>query len=320
MTQKPGKGYREGISIFELQRMFPDEASARAWFEELMWPGGSRYCPQCGSENTYECKHAKSPYRCRDCKKYISVKTGTVMAGSPLPLLKWLYAIYLDATSLKGVSSMKLHRDLGITQKAAWFMQQRIREAFAEQGASTFGGPVEADETYMGGLEKNKHAKDKLKIGRGAVGKTAVVGVKDRETKIVAATVVSETDKQTIQGFVKSLTAQGASVYTDEAKVYKGLVNHSSVRHSAGEYVDGDVHTNGMESFWSMLKRAHKGTFHKISPKHMHRYVAEFVGRHNIRELDTIQQMEVIGMKMVGNRLTYEELTRDTGLSSGARV
>jgi len=242
------------------------------------------------------------------------------MAGSPLPLLKWLYAIYLDATSLKGVSSMKLHRDLEIGQKAAWFMQQRIREAFAKERTSGFSGPVEADETYMGGLEKNKHGKDKLKAGRGPVGKTAVVGVKDHRTKIVAAEVVERTDKPTLQDFVKSHTAKGARIFTDEAKAYNGLANHQSVRHSSGEYVVGDVHTNGMESFWSMLKRAHTGTFHKISPKHMYRYVAEFVGRHNIRELDTIQQMEVIGMRMMGNRLTYKDLTRDTGLSSGARA
>ena len=126
MTRKaPGKSHREGITLIELSRKFPDEACARAWFENIIWPNGDRYCPECASVDTYECKHAKMPYRCRDCGKYFSVKTGTVMAGSPISLLKWLYAIYLDVTSLKGVSSMKLHAQLGVTQKTAWFMQQR---------------------------------------------------------------------------------------------------------------------------------------------------------------------------------------------------
>ena len=135
MAQKaPGKAHRQGITLFGLQELFPNEKAAREWFEGIIWPTGKRPCPECGSENTHECSHAKMPYRCRDCRKYFSVKTGTVMAGSPLPLLKWVYAIYLDTTSLKGVASMKLHRELGITQKTAWFMQQRIREAFVDQG------------------------------------------------------------------------------------------------------------------------------------------------------------------------------------------
>ncbi len=154
MAQKaPGKAFRKGITIIELAQMFPNEEAARKWFEEIIWPDGLRYCPECGSVDTHECQHAKMPYRCRDCRKYFSVKTGTVMTGSPVPLLKWLYAIYLDVTSLKGVSSMKLHRDIGVTQKTAWHMQQRIREAFREEGG-LLSGPVEIDETYVGGLKR----------------------------------------------------------------------------------------------------------------------------------------------------------------------
>ena len=322
MAQKaPGKAHRKGITLLELARMFPDEVAARRWFEDILWPDGIRYCPGCGSDNTHECSHAKMPYRCRSCRKYFSVKTGTVMANSPIPLLKWVYAIYLDTTSLKGVSSMKLHRDLGVTQKTAWYMQQRIRAAFAALGPTVrFDGPVEVDETYFGGRERNKHERDKLKAGRGPVGKTAVVGARDRDTNKVTARVVKSTDKATLQGFVAEHAAEGAPVYTDEARAYEGLPNHAAVRHSVGEYVDGHVHTNGVESFWSMLKRAHKGTFHKISPKHLQRYVDEFAGRHNIRELDTIEQMAAVTGGLMGRFLPYRKLTADNGLSSAAQA
>ena len=316
----PGRAHREGISLFELQEMFPDEEAAREWFEGIIWPDGVRPCPKCGSENTHECSHAKMPYRCRDCRKYFSVKTGTVMAGSPLPLLKWLYAIYLDTTSLKGVASMKLHRELGITQKTAWFMQQRIREAFADQGpAVLMEGPVEVDETYVGGLRRNMHASRRRELtGRGPSQMTAVVGARDRATRRVSAQVIERTDRETLHGFVRGTAAQGAEIYTDEATAYRGLPNHRSVTHSAGEYVNGQIHTNGVESFWSMLKRAHKGVFHKMSVKHLQRYVNEFAGRHNIRDAGTLAQMTFVAARLAGKRLTYAKLIEDNGLPSGA--
>ena len=307
----PGRSHRVGISLLELAAMFPDEDAARRWFEAIIWADG-RTCPNCGSENTHEASHAKMPYRCRGCKRYFSVKTGTVMAQSPIPLVKWAYAIYLDVTSLKGVSSMKLHRDLGITQKTAWFMQQRIREAFATEGPRVlFEGPVEVDETYVGGLAKNMHAKVRREkiTGRGGVDKTAVVGVKDRATGRVAAEVVDSVDGATLRGFVDGHAAPETMVYTDGATAYRGRKNHEAVHHSVGEYVRGKAHTNGVESFWSMLKRAHQGTFHRLSAKHLHRYVAEFCGRHNIRDMDTAEQMAHTAAAMGGRRLTYDALT-----------
>ena len=158
------------------------------------------------------------PYRCRECKRYFSVKTGTLIAGSPLPVRKWVLAIYLDVTSLKGVSSMKLHRDIGVCQKTAWFMQQRIREAFAALApVAGMTGPVEVYETNMGGKERNKHASKRLNAGRGPVGKTAVVGVKERATGQVAARVVENTDADTLQGFVEERRVPNAPVFTDGA-------------------------------------------------------------------------------------------------------
>ena len=174
--QAPGKSGREGITLVELCDMFPTEESAREWIEARVWPDG-RYCPQCGSTRTHEAGHNHMPYRCSDCRSYFSVKTATVMRKSHIPLRKWVFAIYLHLTSLKGVSSMKLHRDIGVSQPAAWFMLQRIRKAWGSD-ASLFAGPIEIDETYMGGRDRNKHANKKPRVGRGPVSKTAVVGAK----------------------------------------------------------------------------------------------------------------------------------------------
>ena len=304
----PGKSDREGLTMVQLCDMFPTEESAQEWFESRVWPAG-RYCPACGSTRTHEAGHNHMPYRCSDCRSYFSVKTATVMRKSHIPLRKWVFAIYLHLTSLKGVSSMKLHRDIGVSQPAAWFMLQRIREAWSTSDLEQFVGPVEVDETYLGGKEANKHASKKLRAGRGTVGKTAIVGAKDRKTNKIKAAVVKATDAKTLQGFVVAAALAGATVYSDDAAAYKGMpFDHASVRHSVGEYVDGMAHTNGIESFWSMLKRAHKGVYHKISPKHLQRYVNEFSGRHGVRELDTTDQMGVVAARMVGKRLSYREL------------
>ena len=245
------------------------------------------------------------------------------MQNSKISLRKWAIAIYLCLTSLKSVSSMKLHRDLGVTQATAWFMLHRIREAWGEDDSDEpFDGPVEVDETYMGGKRRNmSNAKRKelADTGRGAVGKTAVVGMKDRDTNQVRAEVVTETDAETLRDFVENNTGKAAQVYTDDAAAYKGVERaHEAVKHSVGEYVNGMAHTNGIESFWSMLKRAHKGTFHKISPKHLQRYVSEFAGKHNIRESGTLVQMRDTVARLVGRNLLYRELVADNGLSSGS--
>ena len=315
----PSKAHREGITVVQLMDMFPDEEAARQWFEQRLW-NGQRRCGHCGSLRTGKASHAKMPYWCTDCRSYFSVRTGTALECSRLPLRKWAIAIYLEVTSLKSVSSMKLHRDIGVSQRAAWFMLHRIREAWKPRRGSSFSGPVEVDETFIGGKAKNMHAYKRKQVikGRGPVGKTAVVGAKDRATNRVSAAVVKNVDQPTLQGFVAANVEDGAKVYTDDHGGYAGLPNHETVRHSVKEYVNGMAHTNGIESFWATLKRAHKGVFHKMSPKHLQRYVDEFAGKHNVRDEDTLAQMVVVATGLVGKRLMYRDLVADNGLSSGA--
>lgn len=313
----PGKSFRKGITLIEIVDMFPDEASAEAWFEKARWgeAGEPDCCPNCGCKGKISLVPSGKPlpYWCGSCRRNFSVRSGSVMHRSRIPLRKWAIATYLWATSLKGVSSMRLHRDLGITQKSAYFMAQRLREAWADLPVE-MTGPVEADETYMGGKRRNMHnSKRGETTGRGSVGKTAVAGIKDRNTGQVAARVVDSVDSENVHGFVRDHAEAGATLYTDEARAYNGMpeYTHETVNHSVSEYVNGKAHTNGIESFWAALKRGYHGTFHHLSEKHLHRYVCEFAMRHNMRPMDTDAIMTDMAARMVGKRLTYRELISD---------
>lgn len=279
----------ETISTFEFFQKFPDEEAARVFFETRRW-GNAPICGHCGSVEVSECKdHKPMAYRCKSCRKHFSVRTGTVLAESRLPLQKWLLAIYMLTSARKGIPSTQMARELGATQKTAWFLAQRIRETWLkDQGDNNMGDHTQVDEAYIGGKEKNKHGSKKLNAGRGTLGKTAVVGIRNQHGQI-RAMPTARTKGSVLKAFISANAPDGATVVTDMHRAYDDLAGqgftHKWVNHSVGEYIRDKAHTNGIESFWALLKRGHYGIYHYMSAKHLHRYVNEFFSATTPRKL-----------------------------------
>ena len=305
------------ISVAQLFRMFPDENACYAWLEEARWDG-KPVCPHCGGiDGISQPKSKPHTYWHKDCRKQFTVTTKTCMHATKRPLQDWIFAIYSVLTARKGVSAMQLSKEIGCQYRTAWHMLHRIREACG-RGDFTLTNVVEADETYVGGREANKHESKKLKAGRGPVGKTAVAGVRQRGGKVIAKSV-ERTDGPTLIEFVESAVEPGATVYTDDARAYSALPNafnqfdHQTIKHGAGEYVRGDAHTNSIEAVWAVLKRSIHGTWHHVSPKHLDRYVNEATFRLNKGscEVDTIDRMTHFARGVGGKRLRYTDLVAD---------
>lgn len=298
------------ISTFQLFQQFPDQEAARVYLESRRWPNGPQ-CPVCGLADRVTAR-TDGFYRCNQCREDFTVRTGTIFERSHVPLHKWLYAMYLLVTARKGISSLQLSKQIGITQKSAWFVLGRLREACGAD-LKVLSGLVEVDETYIGGLEANKHESKKRKAGRGAVGKAPVLGMRERGGRTVAL-ALGDVNTQTIHRAIHTHIEAGSTLNTDEHAAYHGLgglfFQRESVNHSAGEYVRNGVHTNSIESVWAVMKRGIHGVYHKTSQKHLGRYVSEFTFRLNEGNVKrhTLDRLNDLIAAAARRRITYKEL------------
>lgn len=297
-------------SLAEMMSRFPDEQACINYMRETRWREG-RFCPYCGSDKVYDFKDGKT-HKCGACRQKFSLKIGTIFEDSKIPLQKWFMAIYLITSHKKGISSLQLAKDIGVTQKTAWFMNHRLREA---QRTKAYNEPmkntVEVDEAYIGGKEKNKHESKKTKgtQGRSLQTKAAVVALVERGSG-VRAFHVENTQRATLHNMVMQNVALGSKVNTDEFSAYEGLnyfYLHGSVDHVGGKYVIGDVHTNTVESFFALFKRGVYGIYHSMSKKHLQRYLQEFCFRYNMRTQDNGTGLFSV-LDNCDGRLTYKEL------------
>jgi transposase-like protein len=297
-------------SLFDLMATFPDEQACVEQLKAIRWQDGE-FCPHCGDNRVYHFSDRKT-FKCGACRKRFSIKVGTIFEDTKLPLRKWFMAIWLITNHPKGVASTTLAKDLKITQKSAWFVLHRLRHAARTQSFNApLKGTVEADTTFVGGKEKNKHAKDRKGGTQGGAGKSVVLGILERDGELRAGHV-ADTKGTTLKGIVRENVAPGAAVMTDEDRSFKGLNKthlHLAVNHSASEYVrmGGFVHTNSIESVWALLKRQIIGIHHWVSPKHLDRYVQEMAWRFNRRDMTVGPRMNDL-FACVEGRLRYKEL------------
>ncbi len=297
---------------------FSKPENCNAFMIMMRWPDGKVRCPQCDSENVTYLEKARL-FKCygKHPKAKFSLKVGTIFEDSPIGLDKWLSAIWLIASAKNGISSYEIHRALGVTQKSAWFMLHRIRLAMQKKSLAKLSGHVEVDETYIGGKARNMHKwkREQAIQGRGGVGKVAVMGLLERDGE-VRAQVIGEADQDTLHKAVKRNVRRGSEVFSDGWKAYNGIDERSRYIHSvinhAEKYVDGNVHTNGIENFWSLLKRTLKGTYVSVEPFHLFRYLDEQAFRFNKRTGKDLYRFLEVASNLVGKRLEYKTLIGET--------
>ncbi len=306
---------REAKSLLEAVRYFSDLKACNAYMRSIKWPDGVIGCPKCGGNAVYELS-TRPLLKCRGCKKQFGFKVGTIFEDSPLGLDKWFVAVWSIANAKNGVSSHELGRALGVTQKTAWFMLHRVREAIQSGSFRKLEGTIESDETFVGGEARNMHkrVREKKIRGRGTVGKRIVHGLLERGGE-VRAKVVPTTEATELHPIILSNVAKGSNLFTDAALSYEGLADryvHEAINH-AEEYVRGIVHTNGLENFWSLFKRCVRGTYVQISPFHLQRYVDEEAFRFNARKVDDGLRFQSVMVTTVGRRLTWRRLCEVDG-------
>jgi transposase-like protein len=297
-------------SLMEAIEYFSDPDNALEYLVSLRWPNGV-VCPYCGHK-TPSFLQKRRIWKCGSCRKQFSVKVGTIFEDSPLPLDKWLTTVWLVSNCKNGVSSYEIGRDLRVTQKSAWFMLHRIREAMQDKSATKLGGEVEVDETFIGGKARNMHRSKRERVitGTGGKDKTIALGMVERGG-MVRTMVVDSRRKKELQKRVREHVEAGSAIFSDELKSYDGLESdyqHTVINHAL-EYARGNVHTNTMENFWSLVKRQLHGTYISVEPFHLFRYLDEQAFRYNQRHGEDYGRFEHVCRQIVGRRLTWDRLT-----------